>query len=98
MIEPQFINIPMRRFDSIMAATVEIKLRIWPQDDARRLLNAWRVLLETVYLDDGTVVSGVFLLLFCIRRLATRTNRRSCIMIMHRNAKPYVKLKFQSGR
>ena len=40
----------------------------------RRLLNVWR-LPETIYLDDGSVVSGEFVLLFSIRRLATHTCR-----------------------
>ena len=39
----------------------------------RRILNAWR-LPETLYLDDGTVISAEFALLFSIRRLATHTN------------------------
>ena len=77
MVEPQFINFPKRRLDvkinSFMPATFGIKFRFRSQDDMRRLLNVWR-LPETVYLEDGTVVSGEFVLLFSIRRLATHTN------------------------
>ena len=77
MVEPYFINFPKLRLDvkinSFMPATFGIKFRFRSQEDMRRILNAWR-LPETLYLDDGTVISAEFALLFSIRRLATHTN------------------------
>ena len=59
--------------DSYLPAVFGSKFRLRSKEDMRRLLNMW-LLPENVYLDDGSVVSGEYVLLFSIRRLATHTN------------------------
>ena len=59
--------------DSYLPAVFGSKFRLRSKEDMRRLLNMWH-LPEKVYLDDGSVVSGEYVLLFSIRRLATHTN------------------------
>lgn len=77
MVEPEFINFPKRRLhvtmDAYMPAIFGSKFRFRSKEDMLRLLNVWR-LPERIYLEDGTVVSSEFVMLFSIRRLATHTN------------------------
>lgn len=77
MVEPEFINFPKRRIhvtmDSYLPAVFGTKFRFRSKEDMQRLMNVWR-LPDQLYLEDGTVVSGEFVMLFAIRRLATHTN------------------------
>ena len=77
MVEPRFVNFPKVRkqitIDSYIPATFGNKFRFRSREDMRRLLHAWR-LPDNIILEDGSSISGEFVLLFSIRRLATHTN------------------------
>ena len=59
--------------DSYIPATFGNKFRFRSREDMRRLLHSRR-LPDNIILEDGSSISGEFVRLFSIRRLATHTN------------------------